>query len=104
MSRRQLKVGFVEEPVVDWDIELKPMILGMGLDFPDVIEVGMLALNLTLTLYNPDPKLNPKPNPNPNPNQDGVLTFAIRKGLYRFDINNPLTIDLNPDEAEPEAH
>jgi len=25
MARRLLKVGFVEEPVVIWDIELKPM-------------------------------------------------------------------------------
>jgi len=70
MARRQLKVGFVEDPVVDWDIELKPMIMHFGLDMPDVIE-------------------------------DGVLTCAIEKVLTRFDINNPYTIDLSPDEPDP---
>jgi len=72
MARRLLKVGFVEEPVVIWDIELKPMIMGMGLDLPDALE-------------------------------DCALSFAIRKALYHFDIHNPISLDLGPEETNPEA-
>jgi hypothetical protein len=53
MARRQLKVGFVEDPVVDWDIELKPMIMHFGLDMPDVIEACVLTSNLTRALTQP---------------------------------------------------
>ena len=68
MARRVLMVGFVEEPIVEWDLELN----AMGFGLPDAIE-------------------------------DGMLTFAIRKGLGIFSIDNPLTIDLSPKEAAPET-
>jgi hypothetical protein len=69
MARRVLMVGFVDEPIVEWDLELN----AMGFGLPDVIE-------------------------------DDMLTFAIRKGLGIFSIDNPLTIDLSPKEAaQPSA-
>ena len=68
MARRVLMVGFVEEPIVEWDLELN----AMGFGLPDAIE-------------------------------DDMLTFAIRKGLGIFSIDNPLTIDLSPKEAAPET-
>ena len=68
MARRVLMVGFVEEPIVEWDLELN----AMGFGLPDAIE-------------------------------DDMLTFAIRKGLGIFSIDNPLKIDLSPKEETPSA-
>jgi hypothetical protein len=68
MARRMLMVGFVEEPVVEWDLELN----AMGFNLPDAIE-------------------------------DDMLTFAIRKGLGIFTIDNPLKIDLSPKEEAAET-
>ena len=39
MARRMLMVGFVEEPVVEWDLELN----AMGFNLPDAIEDDMLT-------------------------------------------------------------
>ena len=43
MARRVLMVGFVDEPIVEWDLELN----AMGFDLPDVIEDDMLTFAIS---------------------------------------------------------
>jgi len=43
MARRVLMVGFVEEPIVEWDLELN----AMGFDLPDAIEDDMLCFAIS---------------------------------------------------------
>ena len=84
MARRLLKVGFVEDPVVDWDIELKPMIKDFGLDFPDVFEACVLTF---------------KPNPSPNPALDLLNPFP--NPIPIFPTQN---LALTQPKAGPRAH
>ena len=43
MARRVLMVGFIEEPIVEWDLELN----AMGFDLPDAIEDDMLCFAIS---------------------------------------------------------
>ena len=43
MARRVLMVGFVEEPIVEWDLELN----AMGFDLPDAIEDDILCFAIS---------------------------------------------------------
>ena len=60
----EVKVGFIEEPQIKWDLEVKIL----GLDLPDTLE-------------------------------DGLVPFALKKVLGRFDVANPIVVPLNIAES-----
>ena len=108
MAKRMLMVGFVEEPVVEWDLELN----AMGFNLPDAIEDDMLtfAIRKGLGIFTIDKPLkidlSPKEEAAETPPASHVASLPVVTSLsptmqpVLYDQNTGVLAKLGP-IAEP---